>query len=280
MRLLLDDDLPRSIKFTESDFNRNINWKGHWIIINMEFADLDSSEGIQNISHGIQHMDGTSNGSYCLYFRPKKVIRQKLYEIFINGSNHTELDSLLASITIEDYETVFTCRGLADFSDDAVYNGFVGDFSQVIFPDPSIEAQDQLGVPVYKFSLYNEVSCTYVKALRDAVYELKNTKSNPLLNLMRGMSDKIQGTHIIKQVDDLNSTISTLDEVQAMKSRIRTTLQNTVGITYSPIIDIKSQLPFDLEKSLQSLTLWVGDSDDEGYQGVLSELSLGGANLI
>ncbi|MDM5278715.1 AAA family ATPase [Paenibacillus silvae] len=280
MRLLLDSDLPRSIKFTESDFNRKGDWKGHWIIINMEFSDLGSSEGIQSISHGIEHMDGTAKGSYCMYYRPKKAIRQGLFDITSNGGSKKDLDSFLTEITLDDYEVIFTCRGKADFSDDAVYSRYIGDFDRVIFPDPSIEAQDYLGVSGYKFSLYNEVTCTYVKALRDAVYELRNTKNNPLLSLMRGMSEKIAGEHILDQVDNLNSTISGLDEVQSMKQRIISTLQNTVGITYSPVIDIKSQLPSDLEKLLQSLTLWVGDSDDEGYQGQLSELSLGGANII
>lgn len=282
MRLLLDDELPRSIKFTESDFNRAIpnGWKGHWIIINMEFADLDTSEGIQNLAHGVQHMDGSSRGTYCMYFRPKKAIRQRLFELTNNGGTRSELNAILSSITIDNYEVIISCRGTANFNDDAIYQRFVGDFDQILFPDPAIEAQDFLGVTANRFSLYNEVSCTYIKALRDAVFELRNIKNNPLLNLLRGMSDGIEGTNILDQVSALNSTISSLDEVQQMKDRIKTTLQNTVGITYSPIIDIKSQLPSDLEKLLQSLTLWVGDSDDDGYQGQLSELSLGGANLI
>ncbi|MCD1257658.1 AAA family ATPase [Paenibacillus athensensis] len=282
MRLLLDDELPRSIKFTESDFNRAIphSWKGHWIIINMEFAELDASEGVQNLAHGIRHMDGSSRGTYSMYFRPQKAIRQRLFELTNNGGARAELNAILSGISIEHYEVVISCRSTANFSDDAVYKRFVGDFDRIIFPDPAIEAQDLLGVTANRFSLYNEVSCTYIKALRDAVFELRNIKNNPLLNLLRGMSDGIEGTHILDQVTALNSTISTLDEVQQMKDRIRTTLQNTVGITYSPVIDIKSQLPSDLEKLLQSLTLWVGDSDDDGYQGQLSELSLGGANLI
>lgn len=282
MRLLLDDELPRSIKFTESDFNRAIpnGWKGHWIIINMEFSDLDTSEGIQNLAHGVRQMDGSTRGTYCMYFRPKKAIRQRLFELTNNGGTRDELNAILSSITIDHYEVVISCRGTANFNDDAYYQRFVGDFDQIIFPDPAIEAQDLLGVTANRFSLYNEVSCTYIKALRDAVFELRNVKNNPLLNLLRGMSDGIEGTHILDQVSTLNSTISSLDEVQQMKNRIKSTLQNTVGITYSPIIDIKSQLPSDLEKLLQSLTLWVGDSDDDGYQGQLSELSLGGANLI
>ncbi len=49
---------------------------------------------------------------------------------------------------------------------------------------------------------------------------------------------------------------------------------------YSPIINIKSELPEDMDRLLRSLTLWVGDSQNVSYQGKISELSLGGANLI
>jgi putative ATP-dependent endonuclease of OLD family len=57
------------------------------------------------------------------------------------------------------------------------------------------------------------------------------------------------------------------------------TLRDTVGHTYSPEIDIKSALPEDLQRLLQNLSLRVGDPHDQG-QGDLTELSLGGANLI
>ena len=53
-----------------------------------------------------------------------------------------------------------------------------------------------------------------------------------------------------------------------------------MGTTYAPNIDIRSELPNEMEKLFQSLKLWVGDPDDLGYKGKIWELSLGGANLI
>lgn len=48
IRLLLDDTLPNSYSyFTEKDFNRGIgDWKGHWIIIRLEFTEGLNNEGV------------------------------------------------------------------------------------------------------------------------------------------------------------------------------------------------------------------------------------------
>lgn len=282
IRLLIDSSLPRAVQLAESDFTRSIpdGWKGHWIIIQLEFSDLDDSEGIQMLSHGVEHMDGTSTGSYCMYFRPNYTTRKRLHELSVLEATKDELREVLNGLSLVDYEIVFTCKGTTDFSDDGIYAAYVGDFENVEFPDPDDEYRDVLGVPPLRFSIYNEVTCTYIKALRDAEYELRTVRNNPLLNLMKDMSQKIDDSTIVSQVTSLNSAISSLDEIQAMRNQVQLTLHNAVGTTYAPTIDIKSQLPDDMEKLLQSLTLWVGDSEDGDYQGQVRELSLGGTNLI
>jgi len=49
LRLLLDDSLSRrATQLLETDFNRaDGDWKGHWIIITVDFENLDLSEGCQ-----------------------------------------------------------------------------------------------------------------------------------------------------------------------------------------------------------------------------------------
>ena len=38
LRVLIDDKLPRYIRFNESDFNRGLGkWAGHWIILSVTF---------------------------------------------------------------------------------------------------------------------------------------------------------------------------------------------------------------------------------------------------
>lgn len=79
LRLMLDSNLPISAsKLLENDFNRSLGkWQGHWIIISIDFEDLDSSEGASLLAHKVEHIvDSSSNGSYYFYFRPKKIFRK------------------------------------------------------------------------------------------------------------------------------------------------------------------------------------------------------------
>ena len=49
IRLLLDDNMVRAAyRLEESDFSRALDqWKGHWIIISIEFEDLSQDEAVQ-----------------------------------------------------------------------------------------------------------------------------------------------------------------------------------------------------------------------------------------
>ncbi len=73
LRLLLDDTLPRNItKLKDSDFCRNIgDWKGHWIIISVDFDELATSEGCQMLKHAAGHMDGSDTGTLTYRFVSK-----------------------------------------------------------------------------------------------------------------------------------------------------------------------------------------------------------------
>lgn len=58
IRLLLEDaSLQYAYKLTEGDFNRSLDkgkWKGHWIIISVEFDELNDEEAIQSLFiHGV-----------------------------------------------------------------------------------------------------------------------------------------------------------------------------------------------------------------------------------
>jgi len=284
LRFLIDGDLPRNLKLKETDFNRSLgaNWQGHWIIISVEFDELDKGESIQLLSHHVEHMDGSNKGKLSLYFRPNKSIRKRLYEASLL-EDRDEINHILLTITINDYELVYSCRGTADFNDNEVYKMYVGDFERLKFPDPDVEAKDVLGIIVRNVPIYEDVTCTFVKALRDVVSDLKSTRHSPLLQLLSGSSTEISQENqvlITDKVNELNYVIGSLDKIEDIRRRIKATLNNTIGATYAPNVDVKSQLPDDMEKLLQSLTLWVGDPDDIGYQGQIHELSLGGANLI
>lgn len=78
IRLLLDDSLLSSAyKLNENDFNRELgnDWRGHWIIISIEFKDVSNDEGIQALfSHGAENIDSPDRATYNLFFRPNKIL--------------------------------------------------------------------------------------------------------------------------------------------------------------------------------------------------------------
>ncbi|WP_454871026.1 ATP-dependent nuclease, partial [Priestia megaterium] len=286
IRLLLDDTLPiNASKFLESDFNQNIiDWKGHWIVLKLTFKDLDSSEAASFLAHHSEDVTtDESIGTYALYYRPNKSVRKRLFE-FTQQSRHIEdLDEILKDITVNDYETVFTCRVNADFNDEQMYKELVGDFEEGIFPDPEDDNANILGnISPHITLIKKEVSCTFVKALRNVISELKQRKSSPLLQLLRGTAKDIEieeADAIKEQIKALNENISELNEIDILTKKIKASLNKTLGYTYSPNVNIKSELPEEMETLLHSLTLWVGD-DVNSNQGKLDDVSLGGANLI
>ena len=288
LRLLIDENLPRNIKLYESDFNRSLNqWKGHWIIIQIEFSDLDVSEEAQAIAmHKAGTMDeyDSTKGTYSLIFRPRENKRRELYECSQDlAASEAELQAILDSITLNDYEITFRGRGNTDFSIEENYLKYVGDLDKMTFPDPDDELQDIYGIRLYGFSIPNELSCTFIKALRDVEADLRSYKDNPLLSLLRGKEKSIdvaKKDSITKKVVELNDEISELEEVKDISGGIAKSVKQAVGETYAPNIEIKSEVPSEIERLLQSLKLWVGDPDEPDYKGRVAELSLGGANLI
>jgi putative ATP-dependent endonuclease of the OLD family len=288
IRLLLEDtSLHYSYKLTENDFNRVLEgdvWKGHWIIISLEFNEITNEEAIQSLfihGAGIAEDDYVDKASYNLFFRPKADIRQRLSEL---AKDDTEgLNKILDEITIKDnYETFFTGKSTADFNDPEVYKELVGDFENVNFPSTIDSSKFGTKIP-HQLSISKEVSFTFIQALRDVVSDFHNNRTNPLLTLLKNKSGEIKDSDyqpISDLVDKLNEGIEGLEDVQNIRKDIKSTIQDAVGLTYSPSsMSIKSSLPSEADKLLQSLKLFIGEPDEE-HEGGIHELSLGGANLI
>jgi putative ATP-dependent endonuclease of OLD family len=285
IRLLLDDNMVRAAhRLQESDFSRALDqWMGHWIIISMEFEDLSPDESVQALFlHGTAgiHAGPISKATYNLIFRPKKEIRLKLAAL--DDFDFAGLKTIRDGITIDDYETIFTGRSTADFSDPATYQRIVGDFCLCSFEEETEFLELGAKVPGF-LSVTKEVSLTFIQALRDVVAEFHNNRTNPLLTLLKSKSGEIDAAAlvpIVGKVRDLNGAIEGLEDVQSVRQHIRDTIKDTAGETYSPTsLSIRSDLPEDAEQLFQSLRLFIGESED-GYEGTINELSLGGANLI
>ena len=288
IRLLLEDtSLHYSYKLTENDFNRVLegdSWKGHWIIISLEFNEITDEEAIQSLfihGAGVAEKDYVKKASYNLFFRPKADIRQRLSELAKGDTNR--LNKILNEITIKDnYETFFTGKSTADFNDPEIYKELVGDFQNVDFPSTIDTSKFGTKIP-HQLSISKEVSFTFIQALRDVVSDFHNNRTNPLLTLLKNKSGEIKDSDyqpISDLVDKLNEGIEGLEDVQNIRKDIKSTIQDAVGLTYSPSsISIKSSLPSEADKLLQSLKLFIGEPDEE-HEGGIHELSLGGANLI
>lgn len=285
IRLLLDDNMIRSAYRLDSvDFNRGLErWQGHWIIISLEFEDVSADEAAQALfCHGLGVINNSKveRATYNLIFRPNNEVRLRLSRL--EEGDHDGLVEIQNSISIEDYETIFTGRSEADFNDDEFYKEVVGDFRGVKF-SKNIECP-AIGVKIPKLlSVSKEVSFTFIQALRDVVSEFHSNRTNPLLSLLKAKSgeiDHVAFQSIIDRVVDLNESIESLQDVQGVRADIRDTIMDAAGEAYSPSsLSIKSELPDEADRLFQSLKLFVGESTED-YEGPIHELSLGGANLI
>ncbi|HCM62107.1 MAG TPA: ATP-dependent endonuclease [Morganella sp. (in: Bacteria)] len=285
IRLLLDDNMIRSAyRLDNADFHRGLGrWQGHWIIISLEFEEISADEAIQALflhGTGLAEKENVGKATYNLIFRPNKEIRQRLSQLA--KGDHAGLDAILDSVTIDDYETVFTGRSEADFNSDTFYRQVVGDFENVRFNKETEFRCIGAKIPSV-LSVSKEISFTFVQALRDVVAEFHNNRTNPLLTLLKGKSGDIDSElflSITNQVKGLNDSIEALPDVQNVRTDIRSTIKDAAGEAYSPSsLSIKSALPDEAGELFQSLKLFVGESG-EGHEGPIQDLSLGGANLI
>ncbi|SBT17702.1 DNA replication and repair protein RecF [Marinomonas gallaica] len=286
IRLLLDDSMKRSaLRLEERDFCRGLgDWRGHWVIISLEFDEVSMDEAIQALFlHGTGDIDDDEQierSTYNLIFRPNQEVRGRLAQL--DDGDSDGLASLRSLITIDDYEVVITGRSFADFNDNQVYTSIVGDFENVIFPTEFNPAEIGARIPPI-LSISKEISFTFAQALRDVVSEFHNNRTNPLLALLRHKSSEINQAEfqpIVDQVGSLNSSIENLSDVSEVRNDIKQTVNDTVGDAFSPTaLSIKSDLSDEADKLFQSLKLFVAETDD-GYEGAIHEMSLGGANLI
>jgi putative ATP-dependent endonuclease of OLD family len=141
MRLLLEDaSYQFAYRLDYTDFNRSLpDWRGRWIIISIEFDEISSDEAIQALfvhaTGKIEENSFVNKASYNLFFRPKADIRKRLSDL--HEGDKAGLNEILNEITPnnigEKYETWFTGKSTADFTNENVYKELVGDFESVKF---------------------------------------------------------------------------------------------------------------------------------------------------
>lgn len=285
IRLLLDENmLAAAYRLSDGDFHRGRgNWRGHWIVISAEFAEITLDESVQALfihGTGQTNQAPVDTATFNLIFRPRKDVRAAL-SMVADGDRPAML-AILNPLTIDDYETIFTGRSTADFGDPAIYTSIVGDFENVVFSDET-EFPELGAVLPKQLAVAKEVSFSFIQALRDVVQDFQNNRANPLRTLLRSKSGEIDAAGfkaIADKVLELNTSIEQWPDVEEVRADIKQTLKDAVGEAYSPSsLKIRSDLPDDADHLFQSLKLFVGE-DGEEYEGGIQELSLGGANLI
>lgn len=296
LRLLLDDGLVgRKTAIGEADFHRGLkDWRGHWIVIHLEFSELSDDEVSQALFNHNTADDCSiagkvsnhpSTGTYTMLFRPVREILDQFAEL--ETGDIARLNLLRKKINIEDYETVLFSKMSIDLTDKETYRQVVGDFDAVQFPRTSqnnFKFSPGLGVRANRyFPLAREFSFAFVPALRDVQAEFKYDRRNPLRSLLDAKSqDVLDGDFesIADQINQLNGEIESRKAVQQVRSDIQGTFKQTVGETFSPTsLSIRSELPLETSKLFRSLKLYFGEHG-ETHEGGLDELSLGSANLI
>jgi len=225
IRLLLDNSMRRSaMNLEEMDFSRGLsNWRGHWIIISLEFVEVSQDEEIQALFlHGLGNLenDNVDKATYNLIFRPNKTVRRELSQLDLGNTDG--LNQILSDITINDYETVITGKSSVDFNNPNTYQTLVGNFETVSFPDELNSPEIGGKVPPI-LSMSNVISFTFVRALRDVVSDFHRNRTNPLLNLLKQKSGEIKQEDfypITQQAKELNETIGELPDVTNVKKNV------------------------------------------------------------
>ena len=286
LRILLDDNYFYNEKrLKETDFNFDIDWKGHWIIISANFNGISDEEASSELWGEIKvTLDESKDeikriitgncdvGTVTLFIRPNNNIRKKLFEL--NGK--AEFEDFRLSLSLSDYEFYYTAQGCADFTCAENYKTIVGDISNKIASNPDDDDKYFLGNRVHISDIYKHINVVFIDALRDVVQELYSQRS-PIRKMIEKIKSDIPSTAIdaIKEkILDLNNYIESVENISRIGDNIKTKMDDTVGLTYSPNIKITSNLTDSIDKLSRYLTMQTNNNDD------IDLLGLGHMNII
>lgn len=287
LRILLDDSFYYNLKrLKESDFTDKLdNWKGHWIIISSYFDEISSEEKSNEICKDIipeqEDEDFLKSyirckdynyGTVTLFIRPQKSIRKKLFL----AKNTKEFNEVKNKIKLTDYEFAYTARSQVDFTNPDVYKKIVGDIDACEYADPEQEDNSVIGGKLDILELWRYISVVFIDALRDVESELRKPK-NPIRRIVDciqlDISDK-DVDEIKNKIQELNNTISTVEQISSIGAQINSKLNEMIGMVYSPDIKLESQMQDDISTLSKFLTMLPADKQD------IELLGLGHLNML
>lgn len=286
-RILLDSGyFYNSKRLKETDFSEVLeDWRGHWIIVSAFFNEISPDDKTNEVCAEICPMEeneiflksyircaGYDYGTVTLFIRPVKKVRKYLAE----AKNKEEFEQRRKTITLSDYEFVYTSRSQADFTSDVVYKAIVGDFAAGVYVDPEKDDSSILGSKIDILNVWQHISVVFIDALRDVQNELKKPK-NPLRRIFDTIQSEINDEDfetIRAKIRDLNSSISNVHQVANIGNNVSNKLNEIVGLIYSPDITVESRLKEDAASIAKHLVVSPSSQDD------IELLGLGHLNML
>lgn len=287
IRILLDDAFYyNSKRLKESDFSDKVgDWKGHWIIISAYFDEISTDEKANEICKEMipddENQDflksfircqGYDYGVVSLFIRPQKSIRRALF----CAQDKNTFNEIRNNIRLSDYEFYYTSRSQMDFTNEENYKSIVGDLEEGIYADPDNEDTQALGCRVDILEVWKYISVVFIDALRDVEAEMHKPK-NPIRRIIDEIQSQILDTDIddIKnKIQELNSTISKVEQVAGIGNQVNGKLNEMIGMVYSPDIRLESQIKDDMSTLSKYITMLPADMQD------IELLGLGHLNML
>lgn len=287
MRVLLDNDYYYNEKrLKETDFCEELgNWKGHWIIVSAFFDEITPEDKLSEVCAEImpENEDAQFLKSYIrcrdydygvitVIIRPNKSVRKALFD----ASSTEEFNRIRDSISLKDYEFLYTARSQADFTDPAVYKEIVGDLDNCKPVNPEDDDSALIGSKVNILDIWRHVSLVYIDALRDAHNELRKPK-NPLRRIFDVMQQELEEDtveSIRKKVRDLNQSLAGIPQIKNIGVDVNKKLNDIVGLVYSPEISIESHIREEIESIARNLSVVPAGEQD------IEQLGLGHLNIL
>lgn len=287
IRILLDDTYYYNTKrLKENDFSYALgNWKGHWIILSAIFGKVTAEDKKTEVCAGIvpekENEDflksyikcGNDNiGVVTLFIRPQRALRKKLSEI----RDLNEFTMERNKIKLSDYEFYFTSRSQTNFLDGSVYDTIVGDLESGKCSNPDDDDNAILGNKLNIADVQDHISVVFIDALRDVQSEL-NKPRNPIRRIVESIESLIKESEIDDIQDEiikLNSTISSVEQVELIGRKINKKLLDMIGMVYSPEIILESGLKDDINSLSRYLFMKSSKQND------IESLGLGHLNMI
>ena len=287
IRILLDSNFFFFFKrLKETDFSECLgDWKGHWIIVSAYFDQITDADKANELCSELTpneenaeflksyiRCQGYGYGTVTLYIRPVKSVRQALFE----ATSKEEFESVRNQISLTDYEFYYTSRSQTDFTNPEVYKTLVGDFEAGKYANPESISLDMLGTKIDILNVWQHISVSFINALRDAESELKKNQ-NPIRRVFDSIQSQISSEdkdNIREKIRQLNTTISSIQQITNIGDNISGKLHEIVGLVYSPEITVESRIKEDVESIAKYLSVSPSGNVD------IDILGLGHLNIL